>query len=358
MRQVRGLHLGGLGLCGIYGGVHALVDASTAGPLYAALAFHAVPPERRFWLIILYDLLAFAAQAPLGAFLDFVKKPRAFACAGIGLSVLGLFFLQADPLLAVILAGTGNALFHLGCGALSLLATPRDSAGVGLFVAPGALGLGLGTWLGKSGAFPAALMVLLLGLAAAAIAAVRPDAGYERRAELREEVRLSWAALVLLLGSILIRSLIGSTAKYPLEKGLPLLVAMSAAAALGKGLGGLAADRFGWLRSSAIALALSAPLLAFNGGSLWVAAIGMLLFQATMPVTLRATAGIVPRFPGLAFGLNCLALELGALVNASTLKYSFYKPWAQLGTIAAALAALSIALSLFRERGARAVRAL
>jgi hypothetical protein len=39
----------------------------------------------------------------------------------------------------------------------------------------------------------------------------------------------------------------------------------------------------------------------------------MLVFQFTMPVTLAAVYLAFPRRPGLAFGLPCLALLLGAL---------------------------------------------
>ena len=39
----------------------------------------------------------------------------------------------------------------------------------------------------------------------------------------------------------------------------------------------------------------------------------MLVFQFTMPVTLAAVYLALPRRPGLAFGLPCLALLLGAL---------------------------------------------
>ncbi len=39
----------------------------------------------------------------------------------------------------------------------------------------------------------------------------------------------------------------------------------------------------------------------------------MLVLQFTMPVTLAAVYLALPRWPGLAFGLPCLALLLGAL---------------------------------------------
>ncbi len=80
----------------------------------------------------------------------------------------------------------------------------------------------------------------------------------------------------------------------------------------GKLMGGMVADRLGWLRVSAGALLLSLPLIAFSGGSLFLVLPGVLLFQSTMAVTLVAVYALMPRWPATAFGLPCLALVVGA----------------------------------------------
>jgi hypothetical protein len=78
-------------------------------------------------------------------------------------------------------------------------------------------------------------------------------------------------------------------------------------------LGGLAADRLGWTRAGVVTLLLSTPLLSLFLGNVPSAVIGTLLFQTTMPITLMAVYRIVPREPGLAFGLTALALLIGAV---------------------------------------------
>ena len=62
-----------------------------------------------------------------------------------------------------------------------------------------------------------------------------------------------------------------------------------------------------------MALALSAPLVSLLVDHPAGAVVGMLLFQMTMPVTLKAMHLVLPTRPGLAFGIPCVALLLGAL---------------------------------------------
>jgi hypothetical protein len=97
------------------------------------------------------------------------------------------------------------------------------------------------------------------------------------------------------------------------------LFALAAAAMTGKCIGGLAGDRFGWRSTSTIALLVSAPLIAAGLQRFDAALTGTLFFQFTMPVTLAAVYLAYPRWPGLAFGLPCLALLLGALPDLAGL---------------------------------------
>ncbi len=85
----------------------------------------------------------------------------------------------------------------------------------------------------------------------------------------------------------------------------------------------------------------AAPLVAAGLHRFDAALIGMLVFQFTMPVTLAAVYLVLPQRPGLAFGLPCLALLIGALPGLTGL----FDP-AALKPLAAPLVLLS-ALMLF-----------
>jgi len=91
-----------------------------------------------------------------------------------------------------------------------------------------------------------------------------------------------------------------------------LAVGLVVLVAAGKAVGGVLADRLGWGRVTVGALCLAAPLLAFGAARPAPAMAGMFLLNLTMGVTLAATASLLPGRPGFAFGLTCLALELGS----------------------------------------------
>jgi len=68
-----------------------------------------------------------------------------------------------------------------------------------------------------------------------------------------------------------------------------------------------------------LALLIAAPLVAAGLQRFDAALSGMVVFQSTMPVTLAAVYLALPGRPGLAFGLPCLALLLGALPDLTGL---------------------------------------
>ena len=325
----------------VYGAAHAVVDAATVALLFAAIRLHAFAPLAARDAILLYNALAFAAQPAIGLLTDLVKRPKLALLAGLGLVLASFPFFGTLPWIAISLAALGNAFFHVGAGVIAFFFTPGRASGPGVFVGPGALGLGAGTFLGKSGVFPVVPFVLLLLAAGATLCIVKIPPTYAAREKLRIEAHLPALALGVLLVVIFARAFVGVFSGFTLPKGLLVLVLVSLAACAGKMLGGLAADRWGRLKIAAAAVAVSAPLLALTNGVVWVGAAGVLFFQAAMPVTLTAAAGIIPRTPGLAFGLNCLALFMGGLIDYFPLKYDFYHPW----VVAAAVAATALLLA-------------
>ncbi len=302
-----------------YGSGHFLIDAICAAMLAARSLDGTIPISIAFDLFVLYNILAFGLQAPLGFWLDKWRKPRHAAAAGAVLTALAIPLSSYSILAAVGLAGIGNALFHVGGGTIALNLAPRKAWAVGLQVAPGALGLFAGAWAAKNG-WP----LMAFGLAAMGIAFIifrlpAPKIDYhadKKRMPSAEKKRAPPAALLLLLLFLLaigIRSSVGLSIVFP-WKAEPLLgLALALAVAGGKAAGGVLADRFGWAGVGAGALALSAPLLTFGSGIPFFGLAGILLFNMTMPITLVATARLLPGRPGLAFGLTCLALLAGAL---------------------------------------------
>jgi FSR family fosmidomycin resistance protein-like MFS transporter len=297
-----------------YGVGHALIDAICAGILLTIWWYGELPAAKVTWLFLYYNLLAFGSQPVFGAILDHTRTPRCGAVLGCLFTGAALVGFVEWPTFAVTLAGVGNALFHLGAGTISLNLTPGRATAPGIFVAPGALGLAIGIYLGKIGQFPIWPFLAVLVPVACLIGVLKPPAIDYERGGVKRDSSVQWLApaLLLVLTCVAIRALVGTNLVFPWKSQMGWLIALTLAVVLGKGLGGYLADRYGWTRVAAGALALSIPLLAFAPGIAGLAIIGALLFNMTMPVTLAATANLLRGRPGLAFGLTCLALEVGA----------------------------------------------
>lgn len=293
-----------------YGLAHALVDATTAG---LVLSTRGVSDTALFAVILLYNTLAFAPQFAFGALVDRFRDPRPAAAGGCALAALAVPAATLDPFFGAAIAGVGNALFHVGGGSVVLRIAPGKAAGPGIFVAPGGLGLFAGIMMGKTGAYPGTIMVLLMGLCCAAALLVQGPPAKEAPARRETDPDLFEAALILILLVVTVRALAAMTAVFPWKSGAVMGGALALSMTLGKGLGGVISDRYGWRRVAVTSLVLSAPLMTFLGDSAALGLIGAFLFQVTMAVTLTSVAVMFPARPAFAFGLPCLALWVGAL---------------------------------------------
>lgn len=310
--------------------MHLLVDAACVTAVLRAAPPRGAVVASALAFVLAYDALAFAGQVPLGWLVDRLTPrparrrdlplgvhldPRRLA-AGFGVLLSVAAAGMRGGYAVVALAGMGNALFHLGAGALVLSDCDERVAPAGVFVAPGALGLGAGLLLGRRFlAVPIWPLLVVLLASLVVVARVTPAAhGRKPEAGARQLPSSTAVAVGLLLClSVAVRSLVGSVSCDGCDKTLFLAIALPCAGFAGKLAGGFLADRFGWIELSLVALLGSAPLLAFHAGDLWLALPGLVAFQMTMPVTLVAMFLLLPGRPALAFGLPCLALFAGAL---------------------------------------------
>ena len=286
----------------LYSGAHFWVDLSCA-----LLVFGTMAGSRELTLcLLLYNFCAFALQMPLGLLLDRLDRNGLTAAAGCGLTALA--YLPLPPALAAVMAGTGNALFHLGGGIDVLNACERRAASLGVFISPGALGLFIGALWGKSAAPPlpaGAAGLLILGGAIALLCR-----GRSSNAAFDLEPRGGYWPLLPLFLVVVLRSYMGLNQAFPWKSRWALVLTL--ALVLGKTAGGFAMDRLGPRRSSAWSLGLASAL--YLGCALPLPGVlAVFLFNMTMPVTLWAAARVLPGAKGFAFGLLTFALFLGWL---------------------------------------------
>jgi hypothetical protein len=355
----------------VYGFAHLLVDAACAAALFA---INKGDPNSLYQIILVYDVLAFAPQPIFGLLVDRWKAPARIAVLGILLVAASMLIpaipLLRGPLLFAVTAGIGNAIFHAGGGSASLDLAPGKATLPGIFVAPGALGLTVGILIGKGGGFTAwpfvlpllASAVLILRIARTEdLAGASNPSGQQNRfnRELPESERpgsklpadLRWfeAVIVLLLLSVAMRSLVGQSLVLPWKSDLALLLAMTSAVVLGKALGGILADRYGWTAVAVSGLVISAPLLAFFAPLPALIILGTFLFNLSMPVTLVCLAGMLPGKSGFAFGLTALALIAGALPAFLPLQALTGQPGFIFISILVSIAALYFGLRLYHR---------
>ena len=139
-----------------YSLIHFVVD-------FACMAFVASLAQRYhvslFGAIVAYNFFAFFMQMPLGIIADKLNKNALVAASGCVL-VASAFLCANWPLHACIIAGIGNALFHLGGGIDVLNISRKRAAQAGIFVSTGALGLFFGKNMGSY--LPAVAVLLAL----------------------------------------------------------------------------------------------------------------------------------------------------------------------------------------------------
>ncbi len=266
---------------------------------------------------LLYNFCAFALQLPLGIVLDYLMKEKKrsflpsylFTVTGVLLTVLG-------TLIHPVVLGIGNAFFHVGGGVLSIHEDDHyhfNGRGLGTFVAPGAIGLILGTLYHDTPSYTLifVLVSILLGLLSGLLWNERNErVFYSKPVQMKRE-RLAIVLLAAFL-VVILRSLSGIAISFAWKQG-PLLIFLSVLClASGKTAGGFLSASFGMKKTVVFTLLISA-LCYLLGETLFFGLSGLFFFNMTMPLTLYLCAKVLPSYPGTAFGILTFGLFLGYL---------------------------------------------
>lgn len=337
----------------LYSVLHLLVDGVCAMAMFGKF----ISGEKGYFYILLYNFCAFALQMPFGVILDIrntlnVKRRKgksgnldlAFVTAG-----MGVLCTMAGALTHPVVLGIGNALFHVG-GGVGTINEDRAAGGrgtrLGVFVAPGALGLYLGNLIaagsGQNGKgwmlwllCAGALMLLLF--CAGMLHIQGYSSGIYGRKNLKKENRdccmphhqsesvcgensllysapvkgnLRLAACCFLV--VILRSYIGMAVAFPWKTGVLAGILSVLALVGGKMAGGFLAAWKGAFRTAVVSLIPGAFCYLFSA-VMPMGLAALLLFNMTMPVTLYWMIRAFPQMPGFAFGFLTFALFLGFL---------------------------------------------
>lgn len=308
----------------VYAFAHFLVDFSCA-----YLVFYTLNKDEQWWLsILLYNFCAFALQMPLGLIAD--KKNKNSLIAILGCTLVCIAYLPVLPyLLIAILAGVGNAMFHIGGGLEVINERHGKATPLGIFVSPGALGIFLGTLLGDKKSIPIIFQIAILGCLVTFLIlhnfkrrdsyqtenpsfSMRPVLEEQ---EYRESNHYVFYITVMMIGLVFVvslRSYLGLALTFYWKSKMIYKVLLILAVVLGKAFGGIASDFFGGRRTIVLSLSLAAICFLFANQPIF-GIISIFLFNMTMPITLHRILRLFPGAGGFAFGILTFALFLGYL---------------------------------------------
>lgn len=345
----------------LYAILHLLVDGICAMAMFGKF----IPREDGYFYILWYNFCAFALQMPFGVILDALNAKKEGQKMNLAFLtvVIGVFCTIAGAFTHPVVLGTGNALFHVGGGVGTILedhAKDKNGAYLGIFVAPGALGLYLGTlivqtlgwklWLFGAGIS----MLVLLGAGS-----LRLQEGFSRADGEKLPKREDWTyglpqsdkekfkLAVCCFLVVILRSYIGMAVSFSWKTGIWAGMLSVLALVGGKIMGGFLAAWKGAFRTMAFSLILAAFCYLLSS-AMPMGLAALFFFNMTMPITLYWMVCGFPKMPGFAFGFLTFALFLGFLPS-----YFGLQPILGgnvIGCIGSALSLLLLALSWRKKR--------
>ncbi len=273
--------------------------------------------------ILLYDIVAFTLQLPIGIALDQLDKNSyaallsyALVGAGVILSLVPIALLEWP---AILLLAIGNALFH-SAGGLSVLNISQKHAGPsGIFIATGAIGVFLGTQSAQIERLQIAFSLLVLLFLCASITRVVQKVNkkywniHNVPFAIPEFSSRTLLAIFLLCFVVALRSYTGIVMAFPWKSEMLLLALSILGVFAGKALGGMVADRIGFRTTAIFSLIAAATLFVPSWEMPLMGLLAVFFFNFTMAITLASLANILHEAKGTAFGLASFSLAIGAL---------------------------------------------
>ncbi len=321
-----------ISIVGIYTFLHFCVDFACAFLLY-----HQIHPLLNnihdiFYAFLLYNFFAFAVQLPIGTIADYVNKNPHFSMIGCMLVLLAYICVPLG-ITACVIAGIGNAFFHIGAGVDILHLAKKKATIPGIFVSSGALGIFLGVQQFFKGIympyFFIGLMIIGCFLSSLIYYKFHEQLGYKKNNPFTLS-KLKILMIFCLCLTVLLRSYTGFVLAFSWKNIFIIGLVFTIGIVMGKMLGGILSDKFGIKKVAFISLSLSALSFYFafqdNYIGISMGIIGVLLFNMTMPITLSALTNLIPNQKGMAFGLLTFMLFLGATPFLFGHKYPFFTP--------------------------------
>ena len=301
-------------IVGIYSIIHFVVDLGCSILVSNLVLQKMGLGINLFIALLLYNFFAFAVQLPIGIIADKVNKNA--ICSAIGCLLVAIAFgFSKFGIISCIIAGIGNAMFHVGGGIDVLNISNKKATPSGIFVSTGAMGIFLGGKSASIGFNKYYIVILMLLISAISLFWLYNQIkGKVNNSEIKT-IKLSkneWIAIICIFITVCIRSYVGMILSFAWKSTFIFALLSVLGVVFGKILGGIIGDKIGFEKIS-ISLLISAICFIFSFTNPVIGIIAILLFNMTMPITLICLSNILDNNKGLAFGLLTLALFVGAI---------------------------------------------
>ncbi len=314
----------------LWGLMHGLNDYA-AGFMLAHYTFtHHY--SQSFMLIVLYSIIGFGGQLPVGFWVDHKKQLRPFAAIAVFCLLLSMLVYFIDGYTAIILSGIASAFVHVTGGAVCLQINNNKTGPLALFTAPGVLGLTLGGVLGKFSVYSLWFAVAAVLLVAFLMAA-KPLPQYQPQQKNQSELDPhDWLMLGILL-FMCFRSFIFDVVNHVAQQYPNGVLIIGLSAFAGKIMGGFVADKIGWKKFVYITLPVALLLFQFGKENIYALAFGIACLQSSVPVTLLLMSSSLQYYPATATALSVgtsiafAGLPLFLVSDAKNITGSFNNTW-------------------------------
>ena len=295
--------------CGfIYFFIHLFIEVACFYQLYFRFNVGGL-----FWIYaILFDAIAFLPQCLFGALFDKFKN---VPFGVIGLIIMALSFINLGNVPSLLLLSLGNAIVHVDGAKHTLTNANGKIFYNALFVSGGALGVIAGKLLAKTGLTFIPLILLFISL-------ILSYYVYKKHTLLEDEYipfvpvktfNGTFLVTVVVMFAVAVRTYLGYAIPISWNNSDLHAVLLFTALCLGKLLGGILADKFGYKITVFLSLIISIPFILVGDKIAVLSLIGIMLINLSMPITVGIICSAFPKNKAFAFGITTVGMFIGII---------------------------------------------
>ncbi len=269
---------------------------------------HLVEKEQMLTMLLIYNACDYGPQVLIGLANDVLRRNHFFAAIGPALIICSYFF-RGDAWLMAGVLGVGMAFSHVSMGRQVLQDAPDRYTALSIFVSGGVLGVFLGRQVAFTHIASWWLLIAILAIFAVLLLALGShESQWNNPAEQRTQnldlqlERRSYLAILSLMAIIILQSFASAAMVFQWSVGW-LAWGAAFAACLGKALGGVFADCFGYRNTVLYSLTAAAIMAGFSTSIPVLGIIFLFCFNLTGATIIARLPRLLPSSPGTAFGL-------------------------------------------------------